>query len=176
MNDDKAFLKEIFYANDTRQHQQYVAGYMIECAKRLLDRATKHDASKLAEPEISHYINPVFHLNTEKVEFGSERYKELTAQMGKGWDHHKTHNDHHIEFFEPYSVQTLNDPIKAMDLFCIIEMICDWIAASKRRGNNPSEALDYLKKKYQFDEQLEAVIRNTLAIMERSNGKNDGSR
>lgn len=158
-------IKELFYEVDTRKHQQMVAELLISFAKKLLDRAIKHDASKLEEPERSHYIDPVYALNTEEVPYGSERYKELTAQMGEGWSHHKHKNDHHIEFFEPYSVQTLNDPIRALDLFALVEMLADWIAASKRRGNNSGDALKFMKKKYHIDEQVEAIIYNTLAMM-----------
>ena len=159
-------IKELYYETDTRKHQQLVAGLMIAVAKKLLDRAMKHDASKLEEPERSAYIEPVYALNTEEVPYGSDRHKELTAQMGEGWDHHKANNDHHIGFFEPYSVQTLNDPIRAMDMFALIEMLCDWIAASKRRKNSPTLALEHMKEEHHIDEQLEALIRNTLAMIE----------
>ena len=162
--------KELYYEMDTRKHQQVVAELLISFAKKLLDRAIKHDASKLKEPERSYYIEPVYALNTEEVPYGSERYKELTKQMGEGWDHHKAVNDHHIEFFIPYSVQTLNDPLKAMDLFALVEMLADWIAASRRRNNSSTKALDFLKEKYGVDHQLEMIIRNTLAMMETENG------
>ena len=160
-------IKELYFEVDTRKHQQAVAELLISFAKKLLDRATKHDASKLEEPERSHYIGPVYDLNTEEAPFGSERYKELCKQMGVGWDHHKFANDHHIEFFIPYSVQTLNDPFQALDLFALIEMLADWIAASKRRNNNPWDALKYMQEKHPVDDQLAAIIRNTLAMMEK---------
>ena len=160
-------VKELYYEVDTRKHQQTVAELLISFAKKLLDRAVKHDASKLEEPERSHYIDPVYALNTEEVPYGSERYKELCKQMGPGWDHHKFANDHHIEFFESYSVQTLNDPMRALDLFALIEMLADWIAASRRRGNDSAEALKFMEKKHPVDEQLAAIIRNTLAMMEK---------
>jgi hypothetical protein len=159
-------IKELYYEVDTRKHQQLVAEKLIKFTQKLLDRAMKHDASKLEEPERSHYIGPVYELNTGEVPYGSDRYKELCKQMGAGWDHHKFANDHHIDFFEPYSVQTLNDPIRAMDLFALVEMLADWIAASKRRGNNPGDALKFLKEKHPMDEQLEAIILNTLAMWE----------
>ena len=155
-------IKDLYYEADTRKHQQLVAKAIIAVAHNLLDRAMRHDASKFEEVERKSYIEPVWCLNTEEVPFGSDRYKKLTAQMGEGWDHHKHANDHHIEFFEPYAVQTLNDPIKGMNVFALIEMMCDWIAAAKRRGNEPALALDSIKRKYLIDEQLEAIIRNSL--------------
>lgn len=160
-------IKELYYEADTRKHQQIVAERLIAVAKKLLDRAVKHDASKLKEPERGAYIGPVFALNTEEVPYGSERYKELTKQMGAGWKHHEAVNDHHIGFHLPYSVQTLNDPILCLDMFVLIEMCCDWIAAASRRGNEPVLALKAMAEKYPIDEQLQQVIRNTLGIIER---------
>jgi hypothetical protein len=160
-------IKELYYEADTRKHQQMVAERLIAVAKKLLDRAVKHDASKLVEPERSAYINPVYILNTEKVPYGSERYKLLTAQMDEGWKHHEATNDHHIGYFIPYSIQTLNDPIRALDMFALIEMCCDWIAAASRSGNEPGLALKELIIDYPMDEQLQAVIRNTLAMIRR---------
>jgi hypothetical protein len=73
-------LKELYYEADTRKHQQFVARLLIAAAKRMLARAVSHDKSKLKEPERSHYVGPVYALNTEAVPYGSERYKELTAR------------------------------------------------------------------------------------------------
>jgi hypothetical protein len=156
-------IKQLYYEADTRKHQMIVARLLINAAQRLLKRATVHDETKLHEPEISAYIEPVYALNTEEVPYGSERYIELCKQMGKGWDHHKSFNDHHIEFFLPYAVETLNDPILQLDMFALIEMCCDWIAAAQRRGNEPVLALKTLTDKYPMDEQLQQLIRNTLA-------------
>ena len=161
----KVKIKELYYEVDTRKHQQMVAELLISFAQKLLTRAVKHDASKLKEPERSCYIEPVYALNTEEVPYGSERYEEICKKMGVGWDHHKAINDHHIEFFEPYSIQTLNDPFRSLNLFALVEMLADWIAASQRRGNHPADALKFLKEKHPIDEQLEAIIRNTLEIM-----------
>ena len=155
-------IKELYYEADTRKHQQIVSRLLIHAAQRLLKRAMVHDETKLHEPERSAYIEPVYALNTEEVPYGSDRYKELTAQMGKGWEHHKAFNDHHIEFFLPWAVETLNDPIRQLDMFILLEMCCDWIAAAQRRGNEPGLALKAMAEKYPMDEQLQQLIRNTL--------------
>src|SRR5215210_7069240 len=95
---DAPDVKELFYEADTRKHQQWVAEQLIACAKRLLDRAVSHDASKFSEVERKSYVEPVWELNTREVEYGSDEYKRLTAQMGEGWEHHKMYNTHHPEF------------------------------------------------------------------------------
>jgi len=160
-------IKELYYEADTRKHQQWVAERMIACAQRLLKKAVEHDASKFSDIEMKHYVEPVFELNTKNIEYGSEEYKKLTARMGEGWKHHLNNNDHHPEYFIPLSVQTLNDPIRCMDLFVLMEMLCDWIGASKRKGNSAWLPFDQFEKKYNVDEQLMAVLKNTMAIIER---------
>jgi len=134
---------------------------LIAVSKRLLDRAIKHDASKLEEPERSAYIDPVWELNTTDVPYGSDRYKELISQMGEGWKHHELVNDHHVGYFEPHN------PIKRMNLFVLMEMCCDWIAAASKKNNDPELALDQLIQKYNVDEQLQQIIRNTIDIIKR---------
>lgn len=158
--------KELYFEADTRKHQQLVAERMIACAKKILDKGLIHDASKFSEIEKQHYIDPVWKLAHADIEYGSEKYKELVNQMGIGLEHHLAFNDHHPEFFKTFAVQTLNDPIRAMDLFALMEMLCDWIAAAKRKGNNSALPFDNFQKKYNVDEQLMAVLRNTLAMIE----------
>jgi hypothetical protein len=158
--------KKLFYEADTYKHQKIVAQLMVNAAKKVLDRAMLHDESKLHEPEMSAYIGPVFALNTEAVEYGSERYIKLCREMGAGWEHHKSANDHHIEFFLPHAVETLNDPVLQLDIFCLLEMCCDWTAAAQRRGNEPGLALKTMAEKYHVDEQLQQLIRNTLARLQ----------
>jgi len=160
-------IKELFYEADTRKHQQWVAERMIACAKKLIDKAMVHDESKFSDIEKNSYVEPVWQLNTTDIKYGSEEYKQLTAQMGDGWKHHCANNDHHPEFFENYQGQTNNDPIQAMDLFALLEMLCDWIGAAKRKGNEPGLAFKHFFEKYKVDEQLQAVLRNTLAIIEK---------
>ncbi len=163
---EKPNIRELFFEADTRKHQQWVAEKMLACAKRLIDKAVVHDMSKFSDKEKPFYVNPVWELNTGGLEYGSVEHREVCKKMGEGANHHISVNDHHPEFFIPFSVQTLNDPIRAMDIFALLEMLCDWIAAAKRKGNNPLIALEVLKKKFRIDEQLEAVLRNTAVMIE----------
>lgn len=159
-------IKELYFEADTRKHQQIVAEKMSICAKKILDKGMIHDISKFSDIEKEHYIDPVWELAQEDIKYGSERYKELTKQMGIGLDHHLAFNDHHVEFFKTFAVQTNNDPIQAMDLFALLEMLCDWVAAAKRKGNSSALPFDNFQKKYNVDEQLMAILRNTLAMIE----------
>ena len=149
--------RSLYFEADTRKHQQLVAEKMIACAKHIMDRGMVHDASKLTEEERRYYEEPVWLLNHEDVEYGSAEYKELTALMGKGWTHDTLVNDHHPEFYAS---------IQDMTLFSLLEMLCDWIAASKRKDNSASKAMEYMVADHLVDPQLEAILLNTLKQIE----------
>lgn len=146
-------IKEIFYEKDTYQHKHWVSQKLMFCAGELLRRASIHDDSKFTDEEKPFYVEPVFLLNHESsIVYGSDEYKKLVNKMGQGWAHHSETNDHHPEFFE-------ND-ISRMNLFQLLEMVCDWFAAAKRKGNHPAEALKFIKAK--LPPELESILRNTI--------------
>ena len=152
--------EHLFYEADVWKHRHLVATLMAKAATILLKAGTAHDASKLTEEEQPYYEKPVWALNHSHIEYGSPEYKEITATMGPGWEHHKRVNPHHPEFFgeEPEAVSMMN-------MFELIEMLCDWIAASKRKGNDPAMAMKFLKEKYPVSEELEQILLNTLIVL-----------
>lgn len=158
-------IKELFYEADTRKHQQWVGEQLIKSAKLLLDRAITHDESKFSEIERKSYVDPVWELNTRNVEYGCEEYKALTKRMGEGWQHHIAHNMHHPENVPLTSPEFAHDPFAGMTLFDLMEMLCDWIAASKRRGNAPNLPIERFRKDFGLSQQLECILNNTLGRM-----------
>lgn len=158
--DDQDELERLFYEADVWKHRHLVAELMVKASIILLGAGVVHDASKLTDKERPYYEKPVWALNHSGVEYGSPEYKRLTAQMGQGWEHHKAANAHHPEFYgqEP-------EALSMMNMFEMIEMLCDWIAASKRKGNDPAQAMKFLKEKYPVSEQLEKILLNTLVVL-----------
>ena len=75
-------IKELFFENTTRKHQQLVAKKLIGVAKLLLDRAIKHDNSNFSKDEKPLLIDPVYKLNNDCIEYGSDEYKEQLNKMG----------------------------------------------------------------------------------------------
>lgn len=148
-------IKELFWETDIRRHKQLVLENIIKSASNLIKRGLTHDDSKFSRIEKETYVEPVWKLNNTNVEYGSKEYEELTDQMGDGWRHHLQNNDHHPDFHE-----NSKDPFAEMNLFSLIEMLCDWIAASKRKNNSPDKALEFIK--FEISPQLENILRNTL--------------
>jgi hypothetical protein len=163
-------VAQMYFELDTRKHQQIVAKLMTSCAKELVNRGNGHDESKLSPNEREVHVMPVWKLATHDIEYGTPEHKEIIMEMGKGWKHHSTHNDHHPVFYLTGKSDIEEDPLSKMNLFALIEMLCDWIAASKRNNNDPELALNVLKSEFQLSEQLENILRITLT--EISGGKN----
>ena len=140
------------------EHKHIVSNLLSRCAEQLLERGMNHDAGKISKIERDNCVVPVWEIHQGVVKFGSDRHKELIRQLGVGWEHHKQHNDHHV---------TIERPICSMDLFQILEMVCDWIAVASVAGNDPVMALDQMiEDGHPIQEQIELVIRNTLKTLE----------
>jgi hypothetical protein len=115
---------------DTHEHIAQVRGLVLGVAADLTERAHRHDRSKLAPPEVEVFdrVTPLLKDST----YGSDEYKGFLADMGEGLAHHYAENDHHPEHFDC--------GIKEMDLIQLTEMLCDWIAATRRHtdwGHSP---------------------------------------
>lgn len=112
---------------DTYDHIGKVWKYVSRAIVNLLDRAEVHDASKLVSPEVEMFDE--FTPKLRDLVFGSDEYRATTKAMGAALEHHYQANSHHPEHFE--------NGIAGMSLLDLIEMLCDWKAASERHSNRP---------------------------------------
>lgn len=139
--------------DDTKRHIEIVRYFMYEVIFDLTKRSTNHDKSKFEEPEKSIYdeYTPLL----RDLTYGSQEYKDTVAKMGEGVQHHYKHNRHHPEHFE--------NGIDEMNLADVIEMVCDWKAASRRHADGDVWAsLEINRKRFGISEQLFSVIKNTV--------------
>lgn len=146
---------------ETQAHINRVRYFLGFAIANLCERCNKHDASKLVEPELS-----AFDIATPKLaetEYGSEEYKQSLRDIRPALDHHFAHNDHHAEHYE--------NGINGMSLMAVLEMLCDWRAASERgkqRMDDPDKmgsfesGLSYNFEKYGIEPQLADILRNTI--------------
>ena len=139
---------------DTMKHKNYVFDILnIIFIQELFKRASFHDDSKLEEPEKSTYDKYVPML--QKVKYGSDEYYEITKKMKEeGLSHHHKVNRHHPEHFQ--------NGIEGMNLIDLVEMVCDWFAASLRSDTPFVEGgFDNNVKRFNIPPMLEMIIRNT---------------
>lgn len=140
---------------DTLKHIRRVNELLIRCSKELLDRAIKHDNSKLESPE-----KELFDKYTQKLKglnFNSEEYKKSLEELKPALDHHYARNDHHPEHYA--------DGVNDMTLLSIIEMFFDWKASSERQNNgNILKSISDNGKRYNISDQMIKIFENTTKV------------
>jgi hypothetical protein len=138
---------------DTLDHIGNVQSRIHECTNNLIVRAERHDASKLMEPEKSGYDQLTIAL--KDVEYGSDAYRAALADAKPVIEHHYAVNSHHPEHYE--------NGIAGMSLLDVIEMLCDWKAASERtKQGSIAQSLGHNRMRFQIDDQLAAILENTV--------------
>ena len=138
---------------ETRAHQRVVANLLIDMATRLLNRAKVHDDSKLAPEE-----KPFFDQATPRLKgltYGSPEYRESLKIIGPAIDHHNRVNSHHPEHY--------SDGVDSMDLMDLVEMLCDWKAATLRHEDGDiRRSLEINRKRFHLSDQLASILSKTV--------------
>lgn len=139
--------------DDTLAHIRKVQGRLQEICSALTIRAAHHDASKLEEPEKAGFDALTFKL--ANLTYGTDEYRAALDEGKPTIKHHYAVNDHHPEHWP----NGIND----MSLLSILEMLCDWKAASERTKQGSIEAsLAHNKVRFGIDDQLAQVLENTV--------------
>ena len=146
---------------ETRGHIERVRLFLGYAIEDLQARSDAHDQSKLIEPELA-----AFDIATPKLatlEYGSEEYRESLRELGPALDHHFSQNDHHPEHYE--------NGCAGMSLMALIEMLCDWRAASERvkqrtdgdtyLSKSFEEGLAYNQERFGYSDEVAAILLNT---------------
>lgn len=139
--------------HDTIAHINKVQVLIAEFQFALDTRAAVHDASKLQEPEKSGYDQLTADL--KDIVYGTDEYRAALAAAKPVIDHHYAHNSHHPEHY--------TNGIADMSLLDIVEMLCDWKAASGRtKQGSIAASLAYNKARFGLSDQLAAIFENTI--------------
>ena len=137
---------------DTLAHIVLVRDHLDSFIAEMLKRGARHDASKLtpAEKPTFDRVAPLL----GGVSYGSAEYQALLEQAKPALQHHYAHNSHHPEHYGERG-------IAGMDLFDVVEMICDWMASARR---HPSDGvkLGYNVDLFGIEPQLASILANTL--------------
>ena len=137
----------------TIDHINEVRNNLWILIQKLSKRSEVHDKSKLESPESEIFAAHLDKLS--KAEYGSEEYKDLLKLVQPAIDHHYSKNTHHPEHF--------SNGIEGMDLLDLIEMLADWIAATKRvKNGNIHKSIELNKERFKISEQLASILTNTV--------------
>ncbi len=172
---------------DTLDHIERVRDLLDICRLKLHERAMAHDQSKLQYPE-----KEAFDRLTPKLKgltYGSDEYVACLVELGEALNHHYEHNSHHPEHFKKEVCiicfqEFREDPpttcpnchngcftsepdVSQMTLFDVIEMLCDWKAATERHADGSiAKSLEINKDRFKINDQLASILENTAREME----------
>ena len=138
---------------DTILHINRVRSLLDQCAIRLLERGSKHDASKLEQPEKA--IFDAVGNRLAVITYEGEDYKQSLAELKVALDHHYLHNTHHPEHYP--------NGIDGMSLLDLLEMLMDWKAAGERHpgGMNIARSIELSSQRFSIGEQVKQILLNT---------------
>ena len=145
--------EELFFANETRKHQQLVAKYLMQIARELMKRAAVHDVSKMEAPEREAFIEATPKLRA--LTYGSSEYNTALAEMQGALRHHYDVNSHHPEHY--------TGGIVGMSLIDIVEMLMDWLAATERHDDGDiMKSIELNQARFEIEPQLKSILCNTI--------------
>jgi hypothetical protein len=137
---------------ETMQHIAKVRHYIDLILMDLLKRGEAHDATKMTPDEVDYFVE--YTPKLKSCTYDSDEYKRHLAAMKPALDHHYANNRHHPEHFA--------HGVSDMDLVDLIEMFCDWKAASLRQANgNLLKSIEHNASRFEISPQLQRILENT---------------
>ena len=137
----------------TYEHKQNVSKFISFILHDLIIRSIYHDDSKLESPEVD-----IFTEYTPKLAnttYGSDEYHQFLKEMKPALDNHYADNSHHPEHYD--------NGIEDMDLVDLIEMVCDWKAATLRHNDGDIyKSLEINQKRFGYSDELKQIFKNTV--------------
>jgi hypothetical protein len=152
MSKTELSLEEKATNYDTFRHIERVRNLLNKVNLELSNRGELHDQTKLESPEVELFAEYTSKLSG--TTYGSEEYHKYRKEMQVALDHHYANNRHHPEFHK--------NGIDDMDLLDLIEMLCDWKAASERHNDgNIRKSIEHNGIRFNMSSQLISIFENT---------------
>lgn len=141
---------------ETFRHIERVRNLLNLCVADLLRRGELHDQSKLDSPEVEAFAEYTSKLAA--CTYGSEEYHGYLQAMKPALDHHYANNRHHPQHFKC--------GVDDMNLLDIVEMLCDWKAASERHNDgNIRRSIELNADRFNLAPQLIRILENTADLL-----------
>jgi hypothetical protein len=142
--------------HDTFRHIERVRNLLTVCTIEILMRGAKHDQSKLVSPEVEYFTE--YTPKLAACTYGSDEYKGYLQAIKPALDHHYANNRHHPEHHK--------DGVNDMNLIDILEMLCDWKAASERHNDgNIRKSIEINANRFGLSPQLTRILENTADLL-----------
>ena len=193
--EDYHFDRTLMHRDSVQQAANKIAEAYPDEFGELPEIASKHDNSKLEEPELTPYISITWRhkLEKENDEFDPINSKgyQTPGMLDKKEEneatlHHVTSNPHHPEYWDPdeanidpdnrnKSVAVISVP--DMPPMAIAEMVADWEVMSTELGKNTAREWFEKQKgvRWDFTKEQEELINKLLQIFEVKETREDKS-
>lgn len=136
----------------TSEHIRKVGLLMSDMVYDLMRRAVVHDSSKWDEEEWEGIGASTVRL--KHLTYGTEEYKRQLADLKPYIDHHYKSNSHHPEYYP--------NGVDDMDLLDVLEMLCDWKAATERHNDGDlTKSFEINGPRFNISPQLLSIMKNT---------------
>ena len=144
---------EMQQVKDTLNHIHKVQELLCLCVTEMNRRAIDHDNSKFCDDEWPYFLT---HTKTlAGLTYGSLEYKAALVEMKPAIENHYKRNGHHPEHHLAW--------IRDMTLLDLLEMICDWIAATKRHADGDIfKSIELNQKRFNYSQELKEILINTV--------------
>jgi hypothetical protein len=140
---------------DTAEHIGHVRHFLYAFMRQLGNRAADHDESKFGSEEKPFFdkITPLL----KTLTYGSDEYKASLKELGTALQHHYQVNSHHPEHYP--------NGVAGMNLLDLVEMFCDWRAASMRtKDGDFFKSVEIGIDRFKIEPMLAQILRNSLPI------------
>jgi hypothetical protein len=142
---------------DTNEHIIEVRKCLSRVLVELTERGRVHDLSKLKSPEIEGFTE--YTPKLKESTYGSDEYKKNLEGLKVALNHHYANNSHHPEHYE--------NGIRGMELLDIVEMFCDWKAATMRHTDGDlNKSIEINKERFNYSDDLEQIFKNSVKIFD----------
>ncbi len=149
-------LEEQAYNFETMRHIERVRNLLGKLIADLLERAAKHDQSKLEPPEVTILAKAK---PLGPMTYNSSEYKAGLLFVEEALQHHYAKNRHHPQHFK--------DGVNDMTLLDLLEMIVDWKASGERHHNgNLLKSISENRERFGLSDQLAKIFNNTAHMMD----------
>jgi hypothetical protein len=138
--------------HDTLKHIKQVQEFVSMIVQELRNRADQHDNTKLLPGELEYFDE--YTPKLAGCTYGSDEYKQFLAELKPALDHHYSVNRHHPEHFE--------NGVRGMNLVDLVEMFCDWYAATKRHNDGDiMKSISMNQNRFGYSDDLKLILENT---------------
>ncbi len=141
------------FVAETKKHISTVQWYILLFSLALGKRAKLHDGSKLQPPEAE-----IFREMTPRLKgltYDSPEYKQCLSAMHTALAHHYCENRHHPEHF--------TDSVTGMNLLDLVEMFCDWKAATLRHADGDIiSSIEKNQERFGYSNDVRQIFLNTV--------------